>query len=296
MNPFPYKPAINYSGYREDQSPRYRTYPSKEEILEDLRILEGDYYYLRIYDCSPHAYRTMEVIEENSLDFKVMLGLSLRAEVNHENHPYFYHYPEKQLNENKIANIDRVTEIIAFAKRYKKYVSAISIGNEIRSMWSNNRVSEVRLVQITKRIQLETNIPVTYCEEYQHWVEGLDNLAKQVDFISLHTYPAWQGCKIEDSLSRAVENFHEVQDKYPDKYYIITETGWPTLSHGSKIKIEDATIENQVRYNKEISDWGKKTNTLVYLFEAFDEPWKGGKHPDEPEKHWGIYYVNRTKK
>lgn len=296
MNPFPYKPAINYSGYREKQSPRYQAYPSKEEILEDLKLLQEDFYYLRIYDCSLHAYRTMEVIEENDLPFQVMLGLSLKAEVNHENHPYFYHYSEEQLAEHKIANVDRVSEIISFAKRYRHYVSAISIGNEIRSMWSNNRVSEDTLVRIAKRIQEETKIPVTYCEEYQHWVEGLEELAQQVDFISLHTYPAWQGCKIEESMSRAIFNYNEVQHKYPDKYCIITETGWPTMSHGSKIKIEDATIEHQKRYNKEISDWGKKNNTLVYLFEAFDEPWKGGDHPSEPEKHWGIYDINRVKK
>jgi len=34
----------------------------------------------------------------------------------------------------------------------------------------------------------------------------------------------------------------------------------------------------------------------VFFFEAFDEPWKGSKDPDEPEKHWGIYYENRTPK
>ncbi len=40
----------------------------------------------------------------------------------------------------------------------------------------------------------------------------------------------------------------------------------------------------------------KKTNTLVFLFEAFDEPWKGGGHPDEPEINWGLFNGDRMPK
>ena len=32
------------------------------------------------------------------------------------------------------------------------------------------------------------------------------------------------------------------------------------------------------------------------MFEAFDEPWKGSPDPLEPEKHWGLFDVNRTPK
>jgi len=40
----------------------------------------------------------------------------------------------------------------------------------------------------------------------------------------------------------------------------------------------------------------KKENVLVYYFEAFDEPWKGGNNPIEAEKHWGLYDVERKNK
>jgi exo-beta-1,3-glucanase (GH17 family) len=36
---------------------------------------------------------------------------------------------------------------------------------------------------------------------------------------------------------------------------------------------------------------------MVFLFEAFDEPWKGD--PDNPlnaEKYWGLFNVDRTPK
>ena len=32
------------------------------------------------------------------------------------------------------------------------------------------------------------------------------------------------------------------------------------------------------------------------LFEAFDEPWKGSPDLLEPEKHWGLFRVERTPK
>jgi len=35
---------------------------------------------------------------------------------------------------------------------------------------------------------------------------------------------------------------------------------------------------------------------MVFVFEAFDEPWKGSPDPLEPEKHWGIFTVDRQPK
>ena len=40
----------------------------------------------------------------------------------------------------------------------------------------------------------------------------------------------------------------------------------------------------------------KKKKVLTFLFEAFDEPWKGSDDSLEPEKHWGLYNENRTPK
>lgn len=296
MSKFQFDYAINYSGYRSSQSPLTSEFPSKEEILEDLLLLHKEFYYLRIYDCSVHGHRVLEVIQENSLNFKIMLGLSLFAEENHIDHPHFYFHKKEMLDENVVKNKQRIQEVIDLSHKYSDIVSSISIGNETRSIWNNNRVSIEKLIYITTEIKSNTNKPVTFCEEYQHWISELAPLAKVVDFISLHTYPAWQGCSVETALETALKNYNEVQNLYPNKLCIITETGWPTNTHGSRIKKEDATIENQIMYNKQLNKWAKDNDTLVYLFEAFDEPWKGDNNPLEPEKHWGIYDVYRNRK
>ncbi|WP_371682584.1 hypothetical protein [Hypnocyclicus thermotrophus] len=32
------------------------------------------------------------------------------------------------------------------------------------------------------------------------------------------------------------------------------------------------------------------------MFEAFDEDWKGSNNPLEPEKHWGLFTIDRKPK
>ena len=52
----------------------------------------------------------------------------------------------------------------------------------------------------------------------------------------------------------------------------------------------------QKRYLDELLKWSEEHQVLIYVFEAFDENWKGSDHPLEPEKHWGIYRANRQPK
>ena len=42
--------------------------------------------------------------------------------------------------------------------------------------------------------------------------------------------------------------------------------------------------------------WSAEEQVLTFVFEAFDEPWKGSSDPMEPEKHWGLFTVDRTPK
>ena len=74
--------AICYSGYRDGQSPHARSFPSYEQIHEDLRILARNWKYLRLYDCSPHAQTVLDVIRNEGLGFSVMLGLDMAAEMS----------------------------------------------------------------------------------------------------------------------------------------------------------------------------------------------------------------------
>ena len=42
--------------------------------------------------------------------------------------------------------------------------------------------------------------------------------------------------------------------------------------------------------------WSEAEHILTFTFSAFDEKWKGGSDPSEPEKNWGLFFENRTPK
>ena len=75
MTAMEYGKAICYSGYREGQCPGGEI-PSKEQIREDLKILAADgYTYIRMYDPNEHARRVLEIIREEKLPMKCLIGV-----------------------------------------------------------------------------------------------------------------------------------------------------------------------------------------------------------------------------
>ena len=114
--------AICYSGYREDQSPQNRTFPSYEEICEDLSILDHNWQYLRLYDCSRHAELVLEAVSKEGFDFKVMLGVDMRAEQSNPGCPWGANYVEGRLETNRQANSDEIDLMIELANGFPEIV------------------------------------------------------------------------------------------------------------------------------------------------------------------------------
>ena len=83
---------------------------------------------------------------------------------------------------------------------------------------------------------------------------------------------------------------------YPDKPIVITEAGWCTNSNGRGMHAEHAVQELQAIYYQDLMDWTRAEGLLCFVFEAFDETWKGSPDPLEPEKHWGLFTVDRRPK
>jgi exo-beta-1,3-glucanase (GH17 family) len=219
--------SICYSGYREGQDPRLGIFPSYEEVKEDLLLLADNWSFLRLYDCSKHAETVLEVIETEKLDFHIMLGVDMAAEVSNPNCPWGAYFDDEKLVENKRHNSDEIDQLITLAARYPKSVFSVSVGNEASVEWTDHMV------------------PV---------------------------------------------------DSHPDKPIVITEAGWTTQSNGQGIESWNASEVLQTAYYAQLLQWTTKERILTFVFEAFDEPWKGSDHPQEPEKHWGLFKVDRKPK
>ena len=221
---FPYAPAICYSGFRDGQQPGGLV-PSYEQVREDLRILQEDWKYLRIYDVDEHAEVVFEVIEKEEMDFEVMLGAYILAEVNNPECPWGAWYTDEQLAQSRVYNDERMRKLVHLANRYADCVFSVSIGNEATVDWTDHLIPTERVVEMADYVKTHTDKPVTFCENYLPWLTKLEPLVEVLDFISIHTYPLWEYKHIDEALAYTQQNFYEVANRYPDKPVVITEAG-----------------------------------------------------------------------
>ncbi len=292
----PYAKAICYSGFRNGQQPGGIN-PSYEEIKEDLLLLKSHWKYLRLYDCDEHALTVIKVIKDEKLDFKLMLGAYIVAEMNNYGCPWNGGiYEEKQLKENKKNNDLKIQRLIDWANQFPEIIFSVSLGNEACVDWTDHFVPVDRVIEFAKKVKLSIKQPVTFCENYVPWLNYLTPLAEYIDFISIHTYPVWEYKHIHEAVEYTIANYESVAKLYPKIPIVITEAGWATNSHGIGIDTEHVNEVNQKIYFEDLMNWTTKNNILNFFFEAFDEQWKGSSDPMEPEKHWGIFKTDRTPK
>lgn len=293
---FEFGNAICYSGFREGQYPGGPN-PTYDQIKEDLLILKDHWKYLRLYDCDEHGKTVLKVIRNEKLDFKVMMGAYIEAEMNNFGCPWGGGtYTPEQLDKNRTDNLKKINKLIDWANEYSDIIFSLSAGNEACVGWTDHFVPVDRVVEYVKLIKKSTAQPVTFCENYVPWLTNLKPLADVVDFISLHTYPVWEYKHIHESIGYTKENYYSVANLYPDKPVLITEAGWATNSNGRGIDPEHVNEVMQKIYYDDLMKWTTKEKILTFVFEAFDEPWKGSPEPTEPEKHWGLFKVDRSPK
>ena len=288
--------AVCYSGYRDGQSPANGHFPTPGQIREDLRLLQPNFCHLRLYDCSQHARRVLQVIEQDGLPFEVMLGAYLGAEVNNPGCPWGGTYNDAALLASTQANADELQRLVDLAGGYPTIVTAVAVGNEATVGWTDHLVPVPRMVDHVRWVRQRVAQPVTFCENYVPWQRQLDALVPELDFISIHTYPVWEYQSIDQALAYTQANLASVARCHPGKPLVITEAGWTTASNGRGIEPHNASVDLQATYCQALQTWAQQTGVRVYLFEAFDEAWKGSGHPLEPEKHWGLYTADRMPK
>ena len=110
--------AMSYSGFREGQYPdrgEGAENPSNAEITEDLQILvDHGFNLLRMYDSQENTRTTLQLIRENGLPIKMLLGVWLDAEIsNHEGAAWLEEpIPDAKLAANKTHNAEEAGDRI----------------------------------------------------------------------------------------------------------------------------------------------------------------------------------------
>jgi len=292
--------AVAYSGFREGQHPDRgdgAVNPSDAEILEDLDILsQHGFRLIRMYDAQENTRTTLELIRQHGLPLKVLVGAWLKAEVsNHEGCPWLDEpIPQETLITNTSDNAEEIERAIALANAFPEIVVAVNVGNEALVEWNDHMVPLERVIAYVREVKDRIEQPVTVADNYAWWVQDGAPLAAEVDFIGVHTYPAWEEKNIDAALAFTLENLRDVRAALPDSPMAVLEAGWATTASEFGARASEG---NQERYYRELRSWAERANVTVFFFEAFDEPWKGDPgNPLGAEKHWGLFSVDRTPK
>lgn len=327
--------AICYGGYRENSRD---IQPSIEEIKEDMRILAAmNVKILRTYNTTKFAHssnvlKAIRELKNEDPDFEmyVMLGVwidCLNAFTDHPDH-------ESEDVEANSAEIDRAVEL---ANQFPDIVKIIAVGNEAMVKWAAAYFVQPRVIlkwvrhlkNLRKDGKLPSSLWITSSDNFASWggggpeyhVEDLTSLAKEVDYISMHTYPMhdthynpdfWGIAEEENDLSgeEKISNAIERALKYAQNQYESTrnylhslgiekpvhigETGWASASNGFYgPEGSKATDEyKQGLYYQRMRNWTMGAGISCFYFEAFDEPWKDAGNPGGSENYFGLFDVN----
>ena len=241
----------------------------------------------RMYGSRGSTEKVLEIIESNKINIKLFLGAWIANETE-----------DSTASTSNMKELDKTIEL---ANKYPDIVEAIIIGNETQVFWSWNRVNYNTLKKYIRYVKSKTKQPITTADDFNFWnkPEGLE-LGSEVDFIMVHIHPLWAGALLDDALPFVSRIYDEISVLHPDKQIVIGETGWATSVHteGQQAELINGTagINEQLIFYNLINDWSKENGVLSFFFEAFDEKWKGGEHPNEVEKHWGLIYSDRKPK
>ncbi|WP_431110542.1 glycosyl hydrolase family 17 protein [Winogradskyella poriferorum] len=328
--------AISYGGYRGKTRD---SQPTIAELKEDLKILSAmGVKLLRTYNVQPklpHASNVLKAIselkaEDENFEMYVMLGAWIDC---------LNAWTGKEPNHNVESpnNAGEIKRAVALANQYPDIVKIIAVGNEAMVKWATSYYVQpeviLKWVKHLQNLKAEGKLPkglwITSSDDFASWgggedtyhVADLNELIKEVDFISMHTYPYhnthynpefWgvpeahvnmpDTTKIEMAMERALKFAQKQYDSVTNymksigvnKPIHIGETGWATTStghygsDGSK-----ATDEyKQGLYYKLMRRWTNRAGISCFYFEAFNEQWKDAHNPNGSENHFGLFTID----
>ena len=299
-------------------------------ISQDLNLLvAAGIGTIRLFDSSKKvAEQTLEVINTNKLNLKVMLGAYINSTK----------YVTDPIERARIDsdNNDELARCVALANSYPNIVKAVSVGNETMVSWSFVKVPTSVMAGYIKKVRDQIQQPVTTDDNwafYAGYIEDASYLPTevfaQIDFASIHTYsmldvpysdftdtdarPDWDWKQLAAPIqanSRAIAMMDAAMEKTKKDYMaarnyldskgkasmpiVIGETGWKAVdSSTDKSAKFQAHPMNQKMYYDRLMAWAdaSKNNNGpkgIVYFEAFDEPWK------QTDDSWGLFDVKRN--
>ena len=246
--PVPDAPArvggLAYNTFQRWDSPLSKVYPNTTEIEADMRLLAGTTQRLRTYSASEFP-ALPALAQQHGLKLALGVWLDTGADSN-----------EREIR----AAIDT-------ARRHGN-VERVIAGNETQL---HRKLSPTQLYATLDRLRAAVTVPVSTAEPWHVWVYQPE-LARHVDFITVHLLPYWEGVSVKDAVEDSLQRYRMVRERHPHKPVVIGEIGWP--SGGDTVRSAEATPANQAAFVREFVARAAALKLDYYLMEAVDQPWK----------------------
>lgn len=286
--------GVAYGMHRDGQRPGGKS-PSRAQIAEDLELIAKHWSTIRIYGTLEPAATVLDVIAKEHPSMGVVLGVWIDPETDSTGGVV------RERVEAIRANRAQIDAAVKLAARYPAIVRAIAVGNETQVAWSSHKVSPARLIEAIRELRVRTREPITTADDYNFWNKPESGaIARECDFLMVHAHPLWNGQSVETAIPWTEARLAEIRALHPGAPLVLGETGWATqrTDTGDEAKYMKAPSDEatQAAFMEVLEAWLVTRPLPVFVFEAFDENWKGGDKPDEVEKHWGLYRADRTAK
>jgi exo-beta-1,3-glucanase (GH17 family) len=269
--------SVSFAPYRPGQSPLTRTFPTAEQIDQDLKRLQGKVRAVRTYSTGEN----LEAVPQRAGKY----GLKV--------------WHGAWLNDNDKENLEQVNLLIDHANKYPDTIERVIVGNEVllrKDLTPNQLRAYIRLVK--SRVKQ----PVTYADVWEFWLRN-PSLADEVDFITVHLLPYWEDEPI--GLERREANgqlriekhlldiYRKVQARFPGKTIVIGETGWPSDGR-MRSDARPGRVE-QVKYFSIFRTLAEREKFDYNVVEAFDQYWKA-RQEGTVGAAWGLLDAYRNDK
>ena len=269
--------SVSFAPYRPGQSPLTRTFPTPQQIEQDLQRLQGKVQAVRTYS----AGENLETVPQRAGKY----GLKV--------------WHGAWLNDNDKENLEQINLLINHANKYSDTIERVIVGNEVllrKDLTPNQLRGYIR--QVKQRVKQ----PVTYADVWEFWLRN-PQLADEVDIITIHLLPYWEDEPIgldrrePDGTLRIekhiVDIYRKVQARFPGKKIVIGETGWPSDGR-MRADARPGRVE-QVRYFSIFRSIADREHFDYNIVEAFDQYWKA-RQEGTVGAAWGLLDAERHDK
>jgi exo-beta-1,3-glucanase (GH17 family) len=292
----------DYGPYRTGQAPGTANIPTDAQIDQDLAIIQTDANTVRIYSMLDDGVYIAQTAES--------MGLMVIPSAYLPN-PYGTvdpRYPFSDLIQNRDvkAELDALVAYLNDPTTDLSKIPMVVVGSEAISQlgaWDDYAVIDaINYVKANAPNAVAAGVKFTTAETAggQYYIDNPSSgnqtrLGQAVDVIYCNIFPFWEGISIDQAVAQVVLEYQQLQQTYPGKQIVISETGWP--SSGQNYGAAVASTANEQEFWTQFTAAAQQYGIQYSMFEQFDEPYKETlKALPNPEAHWGLFDVNRVAK